>query len=44
MTRVHREVLDILKSGLPQRVKLLSEALRAFYQTPQLTEEAFIVI
>ena len=43
MTRVHREVLDILQKGLPLRVQLLSDALRAFYRTPPLTEEAFFV-
>lgn len=43
MTKVHREVMSILPLGLPPRVKMLSDALRAFYGTPELTSELFIV-
>ncbi|ELH5919310.1 elongation factor P hydroxylase [Vibrio cholerae] len=43
MSKVHSEVLKILEQGLPQRVKMLSEALRAFYQTPALLPEHFAV-
>lgn len=43
MTKVHREVLNILEQGLPLRVKMLSDALRAFYQTPALLPEHFAV-
>lgn len=43
MSKVHSEVLKILEQGLPQRVKMLSEALRAFYQTPALLPEHFVV-
>lgn len=34
MSKVHSEVLKILEQGLPQRVKMLSEALRAFTKRP----------
>lgn len=43
MTKVHQEVMSILPLGLPPRVKMLSDALRAFYGTPELTTELFIV-
>jgi elongation factor P hydroxylase len=36
-------VLGILEAGLPQRVKMLSEALRSFYQTKPLEASDFIV-
>lgn len=43
MRKVHNEVLGILEAGLPQRVKMLSEALRSFYQTKPLEASDFIV-
>lgn len=43
MRKVHQEVLKILEQGLPERVALLSQALRAFYQTPELSAERFLV-
>ncbi|MEH0743021.1 elongation factor P hydroxylase [Vibrio cholerae] len=43
MQKVHQEVMSILATGLPPRVLALSEALRAFYQTPPLKPDAFIV-
>lgn len=43
MHKVQQEVLSILASGLPTRVNMLSQALRAFYQTPPLSPDQFIV-
>ncbi len=43
MHKVHNEVVDILHAGLPQRVKMLSEALRTFYQTKPLETSDFSV-
>lgn len=43
MHKVHNEVMGILKNGLPPRVKMLSDALRAFYQTKPLETSDFIV-
>lgn len=43
MKKVHAEVMTILEAGLPVRVKMLSDALRNFYQTPALTPEHFVV-
>ncbi|AUI86632.1 elongation factor P hydroxylase [Vibrio azureus] len=43
MRNVHQEVMKILASGLPPRVKMLSEALRDFYQTKPLETSDFIV-
>ncbi|KQH87400.1 elongation factor P hydroxylase [Vibrio furnissii] len=43
MHTVHQEVLRILADGLPQRVKMLSEALRAFYHIAPLTADQFLV-
>lgn len=43
MTQVHREVVAILQVGLPPRVKMLSDALRAFYGTTELRLEHFII-
>jgi elongation factor P hydroxylase len=43
MAVVQQEVFTILQSGLPPRVQMLVDALRAFYQTPALTPEQFVV-
>ncbi len=43
MTKVHQEVMGILEQGLPERVRMLSQALRDFYETPALTAENFIL-
>ncbi|MGR5220178.1 elongation factor P hydroxylase [Vibrio parahaemolyticus] len=43
MHKVHSEVLAILEQGIPKRVLQLSEALRHFYQTPQLSCGHFTV-
>lgn len=43
MHKVHNEVMGILENGLPPRVKMLSDALRAFYQTKPLEPSDFIV-
>ncbi|MGR5176220.1 elongation factor P hydroxylase [Vibrio mediterranei] len=43
MHKVHSEVLAILEQGIPKRVLQLSEALRHFYQTPQLSCDHFMV-
>ncbi len=43
MHKVHKEVMGILESGLPPRVKMLSEALVSFYNTPNLCTSQFIV-
>ncbi|MEF1342266.1 elongation factor P hydroxylase, partial [Vibrio rotiferianus] len=36
------EVMGILENGLPPRVKMLSDALRAFYQTKPLETSDFV--
>ncbi|PMH41830.1 elongation factor P hydroxylase [Vibrio sp. 10N.286.49.B3] len=41
--KVQQEVLAILAQGLPTRVRLLSESLRQFYQTPPLEATQFVV-
>ncbi len=43
MAKVHQEVMGILQQGLPERVRMLSEALRDFSQTPALAAEHFIL-
>jgi elongation factor P hydroxylase len=43
MGKVHAEVISILEKGIPPRVKQLSDALRSFYQTPELTHNTFVV-
>ena len=43
MQKVHNEVMGILEVGLPPRVKMLSEALRDFYNIAPLTANQFIV-
>ncbi len=43
MAKVHQEVMGILEHGLPERVRMLSQALQDFYQTPALTAEHFIL-
>ncbi|SEG33865.1 elongation factor P hydroxylase [Vibrio hangzhouensis] len=43
MRKVHSEALAILEQGIPKRVLQLSEALRHFYQTPQLSSDQFTV-
>ena len=43
MHKVHNEVMSILENGLPPRVKMLSDALCAFYQTKPLETSDFIV-
>ncbi len=36
MAKVHQEVVRIFEQGIPPRVKQLSQALREFYQVPEL--------
>ncbi|ELP5727893.1 elongation factor P hydroxylase [Vibrio vulnificus] len=43
MYKVHQEVTAILEAGLPPRVKMLSDALRDFYQIKSLEVSDFIV-
>ncbi|MDW6093490.1 elongation factor P hydroxylase [Vibrio rhizosphaerae] len=43
MAKVHREVLQILEQGLPERVSLLANELRDFYQTESLSPALFVV-
>ncbi|OEF23707.1 elongation factor P hydroxylase [Vibrio rumoiensis 1S-45] len=43
MAKVHQEVEQILLQGLPLRVQMLSDALRNFYQTPEITLSQFII-
>ena len=43
MQKVYNEVMGILEVGLPPRVKMLSEALRDFYDIAPLTANQFIV-
>lgn len=43
MNKVHNEIMGILEVGLPPRVKMLSEALRDFYDVEPLCTSQFIV-
>ena len=43
MTKVHQQVGAILEQGLPLRVGMLSQALRDYYQTPELEYSMFQV-
>ncbi|MCG9683607.1 elongation factor P hydroxylase [Vibrio sp. Isolate23] len=43
MHKVHKEVGRIFEQGLPLRVCMLSEALRSFYQQPELDYSMFKV-
>jgi elongation factor P hydroxylase len=43
MRKVRDDVVTILAAGLPVRVKMLSEALRDFYQQPELDEMLFLI-
>ncbi len=43
MSKVHDEVMAILSEGIPKRVLALSQALRQFYQTPELSRDQFAV-
>lgn len=43
MSKVQQEVWSILSAGLPLRVKMLADALAAYYQTPPLVATDFIV-
>ncbi len=43
MHRVRAEVSEILSRGFPKRVACLSDALRAFYQIPELNIQQFTV-
>lgn len=43
MHKVHAEVTKIFQQGFPLRVKMLSDALRAFYQVPELSLDMFEV-
>ena len=43
MNKVHSEVMGIFEAGLPPRVKMLSEALRSFYDVEPLCTSQFIV-
>ena len=43
MSKVHAEVMSILEQGLPPRVQMLSDAMRAFYGIAPLTPELFVV-
>ncbi|MDG3088704.1 elongation factor P hydroxylase [Vibrio hannami] len=43
MTKVHSEITGILEKGLPSRVKALSDALRAYYNQPELNITQFEV-
>lgn len=43
MNKVHSEVMGIFEVGLPPRVKMLSEALRSFYDVEPLCASQFIV-
>ncbi|MFM2589246.1 elongation factor P hydroxylase [Vibrio sp. TBV020] len=43
MAKVHREVGKIFEQGIPLRVRMLSDALRAFYQVPELSFAEFEV-
>jgi elongation factor P hydroxylase len=41
--KVHQEVTYILSQGLPERVAMLSKALRHFYDIPPLSTADFVV-
>ncbi|SIO92959.1 elongation factor P hydroxylase [Vibrio spartinae] len=43
MAKVHDEVMQILRQGLPERVGLLADELRNFYQTEPLSPALFVV-
>jgi elongation factor P hydroxylase len=43
MAKVRQEVGKIFEQGIPERVRMLSDALRAFYQVPELAFEQFEV-
>ncbi|EPQ9983507.1 elongation factor P hydroxylase [Vibrio vulnificus] len=43
MQKVHQEVMSIFEAGFPPRVKMLSDALRNFYQVKPLEVGDFIV-
>ncbi|BBM64161.1 hypothetical protein VA249_08070 [Vibrio alfacsensis] len=43
MHKVHNEVMGIFDTGLPPRVKMLSDAMRAFYDIQPLEKSDFIV-
>ncbi|EGA71337.1 hypothetical protein VISI1226_11234 [Vibrio sinaloensis DSM 21326] len=43
MAKVYAEVESILQQGIPLRVKMLSDALRQFYATPEIHIEQFSV-
>ncbi|MGR5131510.1 elongation factor P hydroxylase [Vibrio alfacsensis] len=43
MHKVHREVMGIFETGFPPRVKMLSDAMRAFYDVQPLEKSDFIV-
>lgn len=43
MYKVHAEVESIFQQGFPLRVKMLSDALRDFYQVPELSLDMFEV-
>ncbi|MDC5848003.1 elongation factor P hydroxylase [Vibrio europaeus] len=43
MDKVHSEVGKILEQGIPLRVKMLSDALRAYYHVPELNYSMFEV-
>ncbi|NOH81955.1 elongation factor P hydroxylase [Vibrio sp. RE86] len=43
MNKVHQEVGKIFQQGIPLRVKMLSDSLRAFYKVPVLSFEQFEV-
>jgi elongation factor P hydroxylase len=43
MVKVHDEVMQILHQGLPERVGLLADELRTFYQTAPLSPALFVV-
>ncbi len=43
MSTVHKEVLEILESGLSPRMRSLSDALRHFYKTDSLHPDQFQV-
>jgi hypothetical protein len=43
MVKVHDEVMQILRQGLPERVGLLAGELQAFYQTEPLSPALFVV-
>jgi len=43
MTKVHNEVMSILDKGIPERVAMLSDALRAHYQIEPIQPAQFVV-